>query len=138
MVNSITDAVENAIIRGNQSVGVHRFMVQGAVRRALRDIHLQRIPPRRSSGPRERRSPALRRPPGPVLLARRTVMAPPLASLLLAKSIGMTPSPQMAQMTPTPPLVTLMLLTPPRNRVGTMAARRRVPPFFNSNNDAEK
>ena len=39
MVDSITDAVENAIIRGNQSGGVRHFMVQGAVRRALRDIH---------------------------------------------------------------------------------------------------
>jgi len=33
MVDSITDAVENAIIRGNQSGGVRRFMVQGAVPR---------------------------------------------------------------------------------------------------------
>ncbi|CAN6313747.1 unnamed protein product [Urochloa humidicola] len=39
MVDSITDAVETAIIRGNHSGGVRRFMVQGAVRRALRDIH---------------------------------------------------------------------------------------------------
>ena len=38
MVDSITDAVENAIIHGNQSGGVRRFMVQGAVCRALRDI----------------------------------------------------------------------------------------------------
>ena len=35
MVDSIMDAAENTIIRGNQSGGVRRFMVQGAVRRAL-------------------------------------------------------------------------------------------------------
>ena len=68
MVDSITDAVENAIIRGNQSGGVRRFMVQGAVRRALRDIQHQRIPLRRSNGHHERRSPE----PGPVLYIRDT------------------------------------------------------------------
>ncbi|KAG2635637.1 hypothetical protein PVAP13_2NG398903, partial [Panicum virgatum] len=55
MVDSIMDAVENAIKRGNQSGGVRRFMVQGAVRRALRDIQHQRIPLRRSNGHHERR-----------------------------------------------------------------------------------
>ncbi|CAN6293394.1 unnamed protein product [Urochloa humidicola] len=141
MVDSITDSVENAIIRGNHSGGVRRFMAQGAVRRALRDIHFNRIPTRRSASNHERRSPRLQAAPGPVLHARNRGRAPPppLAPLPLARSMGTAPPPPPAAlMTLTPPLVTPMPLTPPRNRVGTMAARRGVPPFFNSNDDAEK
>ncbi|CAN6234630.1 unnamed protein product [Urochloa humidicola] len=140
MVDSITDAVETAIIRGNHSGGVRRFMVQGAVRRALRDIHSNRIPTRRSTGHRERRSHALQAAPSPVLLVRRTATAPPpppLSSLPLATSTGTMPPPPAALMTPTPTLVTPMPLTTLRNRVGTMAARRGVPPFYNSNDDEE-
>ena len=110
MVDSITDAVKNAIIRGNQSGGVRRFMVQGAVRRALRDIQHQRIPLRRSNGHHERRSPA----PGPVLYIRDT---------------GMAPLPPVAPMP----------LAPPRNDSGgAMAGRRGAPPFPTSDVDAEK
>ncbi|CAO2205974.1 unnamed protein product [Urochloa humidicola] len=131
MVDSITNAVETAIICGNHSGGVRRFMMQGAVRRALRDIHFNRIPTRRSTGHRERRSLALQAAPS-------TTTAPPLVSLPLTRSPRMTaPPPPAAPMTTTPPLVMSMPLTPPRNRVGTMAARRGVPPFFNSNDDAE-
>src|SRR6185312_5019841 len=109
MVDSITDAVENAIIRGNQSGGVRRFMVQGVVRRALRDIQHQRIPLRRSNGHHERRSPA----PGPVLYIRDT---------------GMAPLPPVAPMP----------LAPPRNDSGgAMAGRRGAPPFPTSDVDAE-
>ena len=109
MVDSITDAVENAIIRGNQSGGVRRFMVQGVVRRALRDIQHQRIPLRRSNGHHERRSPA----PGPVLYIRDT---------------GMAPLPPVAPMP----------LAPPRNDSGgAMGGRRGAPPFPTSDVDAE-
>ncbi|CAN6362702.1 unnamed protein product [Urochloa humidicola] len=77
MVDSITDAVETTIIRGNHSGGVRRFMVQGVVRHALRDIHSNRIPTRCSTGHRERRSSALQAAPSPILLARSTATAPP-------------------------------------------------------------
>ncbi|KAG2561642.1 hypothetical protein PVAP13_8KG169610 [Panicum virgatum] len=110
MVDSITDAVKNAIIRGNQSGGIRRFMVQGAICHALRNIHLQRIPLRRSNGHHERHSPAL----GLVLYIRDTRMAPL-------------------------PTVAPMPLAPPRNDSGgAMAGRRGAPPFPISDVDAEK
>lgn len=113
MVDSITDAVENAIIRGNQSGGVRRFMVQGAIRRALPDIHHQRIPLRRSNGHHERCSPALQTTPGSILPIRGAGMAPP------------------------PPATPMSL--PPRNGGGgAMAGCRGAPPFPTSDADAEK
>ena len=114
MVDSITDAVENAIIRGNQSGGVSRFMVQGAVRRALCDIHNHRIPSRRSNGHREHRSSALQIAQTPALV-RNVERAPP------------------------PPSVAPLQLLPPRNGGdGTMAARRAAPLFPNRDADAER
>jgi hypothetical protein len=56
MVDSITDAIESTIARGNHVGGFRRFMLQGAVRYALRDIHDHRIPPRRFLGIRTRGS----------------------------------------------------------------------------------
>ena len=51
MVDAVTDAVEAAIARGNAHPGgVRRFIIQGAVRRVLREIGLRRIPPRRFHG----------------------------------------------------------------------------------------
>jgi len=47
MVDSITDAVESALHRGQTAGGLRRHMLQSAIRRVLRDIHAQRIPPRR-------------------------------------------------------------------------------------------
>ena len=113
MVDSITDAVENAIVRGNQSGGVRRFMVQGAIRRALLDIHHERIPLRRSNGDHERRSPALQTTPVSVLPIRGAGMAPP------------------------PPATPTSL--PPRNGGGggAMAGRRGALPFPTSDADAE-
>ncbi|KAG2621673.1 hypothetical protein PVAP13_3NG315100 [Panicum virgatum] len=50
MVDTITDAVETAIARSNAPSGPPRFMLQSAVRRALRDINEHRTPLRRSNG----------------------------------------------------------------------------------------
>nr|TKW14981.1 hypothetical protein SEVIR_5G202300v2 [Setaria viridis] len=50
MVDSITDVVETAILRGHHAGGLRRYMLQGAVRRALHDIHHHRTPPRRFHG----------------------------------------------------------------------------------------
>jgi len=51
MVDAVTDAVKAAIARGNAHPGgVQRFIIQGAVRRVLREIGLRRIPPRRFHG----------------------------------------------------------------------------------------
>jgi hypothetical protein len=44
MVDTITDAVESAIARSNAAGGPSRFMLQSAVRRALRDINERRAP----------------------------------------------------------------------------------------------
>ena len=44
MVDTITDAVESAIARSNAAGGPPRFMLQSAVRRALRDINERRAP----------------------------------------------------------------------------------------------
>ena len=50
-VDAITDAVEAAIARGNNHPGgVRRFILQGAIRRVLRDIADRRITPRRLHG----------------------------------------------------------------------------------------
>ncbi|CAN6195466.1 unnamed protein product [Urochloa humidicola] len=95
MVDSITDAVESAIIRGNHSGGVRRFMVQGAVLRALRDIHFNQILTRRSTSNHEHRSSRLRVAHGHVQHARNTGRAPPqpLATLSLTRSPRMAPPP---------------------------------------------
>ena len=110
MVDSITDTVENAIICGNQSGGVHRFMVQGAVRPALRDIHHQRIPLRCSNSHQERRSPAL-------------------GTVLYIRDAG-TP--------PQPPATPVPLLPWTGDGGGTMAARRGGPLFPTRDANAEK
>jgi hypothetical protein len=39
MVDNITDAVETAMICGYHAEGLHRPMLQGAIRCALGDIH---------------------------------------------------------------------------------------------------
>lgn len=39
MVDNITDAVETAMICGYHAGGLHRHMLQGAIRCALGDIH---------------------------------------------------------------------------------------------------
>ena len=65
MVDSITDAVETAMTRGNHAGGLRRFMLQGAVRRALWDISDYRIPPRRFHGVRTRGSSGHRSSPRP-------------------------------------------------------------------------
>ena len=53
MVDTITDAVEIAIAReSTHQGGVRRFALQGAVRRALRDIHDHRTPLHRKNGDR--------------------------------------------------------------------------------------
>ncbi|KAG2564918.1 hypothetical protein PVAP13_7NG109690 [Panicum virgatum] len=106
--------VENTIIRGNQSGGVRRFMVQGVVRRALRDIHHQRIPPRRSNGHHQCRSPAPQSTRGPVLPIRGTGMA--------------------AQ----PPATPSMSFPPTNRSGGAMPARHGAPPFPNRDADAER
>ncbi|RLM70113.1 hypothetical protein C2845_PM17G10100 [Panicum miliaceum] len=49
MVDSITDAVESAIHRGNRAGGLRRYMLQCAIRRVLRDITDHRIHPRCSN-----------------------------------------------------------------------------------------
>ena len=54
MVDAVTDAVEAAIARGNSHPGgVRRFILQGAIRRVLRDIGQHRIALRRrlTTGP---------------------------------------------------------------------------------------
>ena len=54
MVDAVTDAVEAAIARGNSHPGgVRRFILQGAIRRVLRDIGQHRIALRRhlATGP---------------------------------------------------------------------------------------
>jgi hypothetical protein len=52
-VDSITDAVEGVIHRSTNHPGaLQRFLLQGIVRRVLRDIHGNRTPLRRSSGSR--------------------------------------------------------------------------------------
>ncbi|RLN29128.1 hypothetical protein C2845_PM05G03300 [Panicum miliaceum] len=50
MVDSITDAVESAIRRCRAAGGLHRYMLQGVVRRVLKDINGNRIPSHRSLG----------------------------------------------------------------------------------------
>ncbi|RLM62331.1 hypothetical protein C2845_PM14G09810 [Panicum miliaceum] len=50
MVDSITDAVESAIRRGQAAGGLRQYMLQGAVCRVLRDINGNRTPHRRSHG----------------------------------------------------------------------------------------
>jgi hypothetical protein len=97
MVNSTTDAVETAIVHGNHVRGLRRFMLQGAVRCALRDIHDHRIPPRhfhgiRTGGSSGRRSsprsePSLQFAPGVcpthgLAMFVRRVGAPPATSLM--------------------------------------------------------
>ncbi|KAG0529853.1 hypothetical protein BDA96_05G133300 [Sorghum bicolor] len=49
MVDTIINAVEAAIVHGNKHPGgIRRFIVQGAVRRALHDIHDHHTPLRRA------------------------------------------------------------------------------------------
>ncbi|KAG2556660.1 hypothetical protein PVAP13_8NG195001 [Panicum virgatum] len=91
MVDSITDAVESAIHHGQVAEGLRWHMLQGAVRRALKDIHDRRIPPRRLrvGGQGGRRSspcplpnsPGICPNHGPAMFVRRTTVAPtPLQS----------------------------------------------------------
>jgi hypothetical protein len=64
-VDAITDAVEAAIARGNNHPGgVRRFILQGAIRGALRDISDRRIAPRRlyGAGPNAGGRPTTSRP----------------------------------------------------------------------------
>ena len=65
MVDSITDAVESAIHRGHHARGLRCFMLQGAVRRGLRDISDCRIPLRRFHGVRTGGSNGRRSSPRP-------------------------------------------------------------------------
>ncbi|RLN23574.1 hypothetical protein C2845_PM07G10030 [Panicum miliaceum] len=107
MVDSITDAVESAIHRGNQAGGLRRFMLQGAISRVIRDITIH---PRRSnnirtggSGGRRSLTPRLEprpssRPPthGPAMLSRRARTMPempPLPSSILPPSTSRLPPP---------------------------------------------
>ncbi|KAG2626381.1 hypothetical protein PVAP13_3KG351281 [Panicum virgatum] len=91
MVDTITDAVETAIVRSNAPSGPPRFMLQSAVRRALRDINERRTPLRRSNGVRTAdsarrsspRTPSLQFAPGtgPThVVAAKTPDASPVSS----------------------------------------------------------
>ena len=52
MVDTITDAIESAIARSNARGRPPRFMLQSAIRCALRDINDRRAPFRRFNGVR--------------------------------------------------------------------------------------
>jgi hypothetical protein len=144
MVDSITDAVESVIHRSsNHPGGLRRFMLQGAVRHVLRDIHAHRIPPRRSSGgrpsslrleirssscpvPRSSRlefAPGVCPTHGPTMFVRRT-RAPPETPLMMLR--------------PAPPSLSSPALTMPRNGgAGPLAACQGAPPLPTSNIGAE-
>ena len=122
MVDSITDAVESALHRGQTAGGLRRHMLQSAIRRVLRDIHAQRIPPRRFNGIRTEGSGG-RRPSMPPLPPRRTprtpsTLPPPTAPALLPL--------------PLPPPLPSSRLTRPRNGGGDpMTTRHGAPSIPN-------
>ena len=134
-VDAITDAVEAAIARGNNHPGgVRRFILQGAIRGALRDISDRRIAPRRlyGAGPNAGGRPTTSRPvPRWSRLEFATGVCPRHGPTTFTRRVGAAPSPSLMPFTdplpsPTPPVL------PWNGGGGTMAGRRGVPPFFDN------
>jgi hypothetical protein len=116
MVDSITDAVECAIARGlDHPGGVRRFMFQGAVRHALRDIHDHHTPLRRFNGVR----PGGGRPssPRPVPRSSRLQFAPGICSThghaMFVRRVRV--SSELSPMPSSLPRPSMTLLPPPPN-----------------------
>ncbi|KAG2605509.1 hypothetical protein PVAP13_4NG145902 [Panicum virgatum] len=117
MVDSITDAVESAIHRGNQA-GLRHFMLQGAIRRVLQDISNHRIPSHHSNGLRTGGSSG--RSPStsclePRWLSRPSSSQPPLMSM------------------PPPPLSSTTLAQPWNGGSGYVVTRHGAPSTPNAN-----
>ena len=122
MVDSITDAVESALHRGQTAGGRRRHMLQSTIRRVLHDIHAQRIPPRRFNGIRTKGSGG-QRPSTPPLLPRRTprpssTLPPPMA-------------PALFPLLPPPPLPSSMLARPRNGGGGPLATCHGAPSIPN-------
>lgn len=122
MVDSITDAVESALHRGQTAGGLRRHMLQSAIRRVVRDIQAQRIPPRHFNGIHTKGSGG-RRPSTPQLPPCRTpcpssTLPPPMVPALL-------PLP------PPPPLPSPMLARPRNGGGGPLATSHGAPSIPN-------
>ncbi|KAG0530127.1 hypothetical protein BDA96_05G158100 [Sorghum bicolor] len=125
-VDAITDAVEAAIARGNNHPGgVRRFILQGAIRCALRDIAECRITPRRlhGAGPNAGGRPTTPRPVprssrlqyatgvcprhGTTTFVRRvggpSLASPPLSSLPRPSTSMLPPTPSFSPTVPAQP-----------------------------------
>ena len=150
MVDTITDAVETAIARSNAPSGPPRFMLQSAVRRALRDINERRTPLRRSNGVRTADS-ARRSSPRTPSLQFAPGTGPTHGAAMFVRRLGAPPSLLPRPPTPHPsalprpsPSMTMMLppvpsavAAPWTEGGGTMAGRRGTPLASNSNTGAE-
>ncbi|RLN12769.1 hypothetical protein C2845_PM09G12600 [Panicum miliaceum] len=146
VVDSITNAVESAIHRGNQAGGLRRYMLQGAIRCVLRDITDRCIRPRRSNGTHaggsSGRHPKPRSSPCPSPQQSASGVCPthvPVMFVGCARTpLGMPPLPSSIPAPPTmllPPPPPLPLNTPARtwNGGSVFPATRRGAP---SNSDA--
>ena len=150
MVDTITDAVETAIARSNAPSGHPRFMLQSAVRRALRDINERHTPLRRSNGVRTADS-ARRSSPRTPSLQFAPGTGPTHGAAMFVRRLGAPPSLLPRPPTPHPsalprpsPSMTMMLppvpsavAAPWTEGGGTMAGRRGTPLASNSNAGAE-
>ena len=122
MVDSITDAVESALHHGQTAGGLHRHMLQSAIRRVLRDIHAQRIPPRRFNSIRIEGSGG-RRPSTPPLPPRRTPRTP--------STLSPPTAPALLPLPPPPPLPSSMLARPRNGGGGPLATCHGAPSIPN-------
>jgi len=118
MVDSITDAVESALHRGQTAGGLRRHMLQSAIRRVLRDIHAQRIPPRHFNGIHTKGSGG-RRPSTPQLPPRWT----PRPSSTLPPHMA----PALLLLPPPPPLSSPVLACPRNGGGGPLASSHGAP-----------
>ena len=140
MVDAVTDAVEAAIARGNSHPGgVRRFILQGAIRRVLRDIGQHRIALRRrlATGPNAGGRPSTpRQAPRSSRIQYTTGVCPRHGPTTFVRRVGATPvaSPKPSSLpkpsplpapTPTALLPTSSALLRPWNGGGGLAAARR-------------
>lgn len=104
-VDTITDAVESAIAHCNDPAHPPRFMLQSAVRRALRDIDERRAPLRRFPGLRTTGTPRRSSPRAPTLLFAPGV-CPQHGAAMFARRLGKPPTPRPPTRLVPPPTLT--------------------------------
>jgi hypothetical protein len=144
MVDSITDAVESAIHRGHHVGGLRRFMLQGAIRRALRDISDHRIPPHHFHDIHIGGSSGHRSSPCPELaLLFAPGVCPTHGPTMFVRHVGASPLPSTSLRPPTmllpppPPLPSTTLALSWNGGGGSMAAHCGAPPLPNHSAGAE-